>query len=260
MKTITILMIFTLGLFKTNAQTVDSLARCGRAPYSLIINYPKNITDNFNVNYTFEQGGSKSTYKYTRSANYNSKYCKLELNEYLNLDNQAKNYYKIQLDATTVYVDDVLLQKFVDDYLSAKKSKIHKEIWLNKYFSSVSYQKYINNIKKNLPKYENDYCFNSLNVAEINSIATSLALRNYLLELKNEGIVKKVSGNQFTVKTIDKSDFTADLDYYVVGKPSLRVRFKTNKNNDTFEGIYENIENTNIGIEVNDVITNIFQQ
>lgn len=255
MKKLFIFLILSLLLVKINAQKIDSLARCGNSPYFLIVDYPTN--ENGNLNYTFEKGGSKLTYKVKGNANLNNRYGRFELAPRITLDNDSEKFYIITLDTTTLYVDNIYLQDFIQDYLTAKKSKMHQEISLDRYFSSVSYRKYAINRKNNVPRYNNGYCFNKLKVIDIKSVETSLALKNILLEIKNEGIITNVNNNQITVEAKNNADFTSDVDYYVVGKPSFRIRFKTNNGSNAFEGTIKNTsEDDKLEIKTGDIITN----
>ncbi|HEX8574689.1 MAG TPA: hypothetical protein VF677_00185 [Flavobacterium sp.] len=258
MKKLFLFLVFAFVSIKINAQKMDRLARCGRASYLLVVNYGE--TDNGKADYTYEQGGSKFTFKDNGNANFNKRYSRFELNPGVNLDNDTQNFYKIILDTVTLYVDDIRLQDFIQDYLLSKKSNIHQSINLKKYFSSVSYQKYAIDRKNNVPNYDNGYCFNKLEVTDIKYIQTSLAIKNILLDIKNEGIVTNSINGQISVESKNGADFTADLDYYVVGKPSLRIRFKINNNNKIFEGIIKNLsENSKYEIKVGDIVTNVQQ-
>lgn len=262
MKSITILAILVLSVLKLNAQITDSLMHCGRAPYFLVVHFSKDKIDNQNVKFTFEQGGSKFTYKNDGNANFNWRYSKLELTNYLNSNNSATNYYRLVLDDSTIYIPDTLLQNFVDEFLEAKKSKINKEVYLDKYFTSDSNKKYLEDRKNNLPKYNNGYCSNRLNASATKSVVSSLALTNVLLEKKNEAIVSVITNDKITVKASKGADFSPDLDYYVIGKPSLIIRFKMNKNNtNLLEAIVKNDgDNKDSIIKLNDVITNVKQE
>ena len=253
MKKISLFLIIIFGLLKTNAQIIDSLARCGKAPYFFVVNFPNNLEDNTRVNFTFEQAGSKFTYKDNGVANFNSKLYKFELNNKLNSYNEALSYYKVGLDDITIYVPNDHLQNFVQEFLAAKKSKIHTEIWLDNYFSSISYKRYEIDRKNNVPKYQNGYCFNLLRVIDIKSVTTSLALKNILLEIKNEGTVSSVNNNMIRVLAKKNADFIPDVDYFVAGKPALRVRFKTSSDGKNFEADVNNPSE----IKENDIVTNI---
>ncbi|MNK02824.1 hypothetical protein D3C87_206530 [compost metagenome] len=82
---------------------------------------------------------------------------------------------------------------------------------------------------------------------------------NILLQVPNTGKITKVTGNSITLSPVGKADFMEDVDYYILGKPDLRVKI-TNIFGSNFNAlVYDRNEGNASGLTAKDVVTNLIQ-
>lgn len=209
---------------KTTAQHTDTLARCGRAPYMLTLKYSKpEGLKGISVKCQFEKAGTKSNYVINRTARYDQRFERLEIIEKLEPDFPSLFFYRISFDDLVVYVGNLEIQKFVDEFFVQQK----EEGWisLTKTFSSTAAKMYEEDRRLGKSRSENSFCFMRLEPHKVTKINTSLALRNILTKKPNTGKITSITGNNIQVRPDQESDFMPDVTYYIAGKPHLRVKF-----------------------------------
>ncbi|SHF34147.1 hypothetical protein [Pedobacter caeni] len=220
-------LVISLLLFvyaKTNAQHTDTLARCGRAPYLLTLKYskPEGLKGG-SVKCQFEKAGTKITYATNRVARYDQRFERLEIIEKLEPDFPSLFFYRISFDDLVVYVGNLEIQKFVDEFFLQQKDK--GWLSLTKTFSSTAAKIYYEDRRLGKSNSENDFCFMRLEPHKVTKINVSLALRNILTKKRNTGKITSITGNNIQVQPEQESDFMPDVAYYIAGKPHLRVKF-----------------------------------
>lgn len=256
-----ILVIFFLLFIygKTNAQQTDTLARCGRAPYILTLKYSKpEGLKGTSVQCKFEKSGTKITYVTDRMAKYNQRFERLEIIEKLESEFPSLSFYKISFDDLVVYVGNLEIQKFVDEFFVQQKEK--GWISLTHTFSSTASNMYYEDRKLGKSKSENGFCFMRLEPHKTIKISTSLALKNILTKKRNTGKITNITGNTIQVTPDRESDFMPDINYYIVGKPHLRVQFGNISSSTISLGTVKSIEDgKSVELSSKDVVTS-FQE
>ena len=134
-----------------------------------------------------------------------------------------------------------------------------KDISLTRIFSSVAYYRFAADYKKDQDNVDNNCCFQDLVVTAKPDIQAAVALKNILLQVPNTGKITKVTGNSITFSPVGKADFMEDVDYFIVGKPDLRVKI-TNIAGGNFSAlVYTSSGGNASGITAKDVVTNLMQ-
>lgn len=221
--TITFALLVTLG---AQAQLNDSLVACRRNISLLVVRADKaNFfnSENTDVKVSFYSGFNAFRAHDNNSSNttglFNTKYQRLELRDELSMSLPALRYYRIVYNKVVLCVGSDQLNAFIAEVL-----KKPKDISLTRIFSSVAYYRFAADYKKDQDNVDNNCCFQDLVVTAKPDIQAGLALKNILLQVPNTGKITKVTGNSITFSPVGKADFMEDVDYFIVGKPDLRVK------------------------------------
>lgn len=255
---------FLLTLLATSgvqAQLNDSLVACRRNISLLVIKTDQaNFfnPENTDVKVSFYSGfNAFRAHDNNRSSTtglFNTKYQRLELKDELSMSLPALRYYRIVYNKVVVYVGSDQLNDFIAAVL-----KKPKDISLTRIFSSVAYHRFAADYKKDQDNVDNNCCFQDLVVTAKPDIQAAVALKNILLQVPNTGKITKVTGNSITLSPVGKADFMEDVDYYILGKPDLRVKI-TNASGSNFSAlVYDRNEGNASGLTAKDVVTNLIQ-
>lgn len=78
------------------------------------------------------------------------------------------------------------------------------------------------------------------------------------MQLPNTGKITKVTENSINFSPVGKADFMEDVDYFILGKPDLRVKI-TNASRGNFSALVYDSSGGNANLSAKDVVTNLIQ-
>lgn len=255
---------FILTLLATSgvqAQLNDSLVACKRNISLLVVKTEKaNFFNpqNTDVKVSFYSGfNAFRGHDNNRSGTtglFNTKYQRLELKDGLAMSLPALRYYRIVYNKMVVYVGSDQLNQFITEVL--KKTKT---ISLTRIFSSVAYHRFAADYRKDRDNVDNNCCFQDLVVTTKPDIQAAAALKNILLQVPGNGKITKVTGNSVVFSAVGKADFMEDVDYFILGKPDLRVKITGILGGNFSALVYDSNGGNASGLTVKDMVTNLIQ-
>lgn len=243
------------------AQLNDSLVACRRNISLLVVRtdranflHPENTDVKVSFYSGFNAFRAHDNNRSSATGLFNTKYQRLELKDELSMSLPALRYYRIVYNKVVLYVGSDQLNDFIAAVLNKPK-----DISLTRIFSSVAYHRFAADYKKDQDNVDNNCCFQDLVVTAKPDIQAAVALKNMLLQLPNTGKITKVTANSITFSPVGKADFMEDVDYFILGKPDLRVKI-TNTSGGNFSAlVYDRNGGNASGLTAKDVVTNLIQ-